>query len=618
MLETAAHVIGFILQAAAGMLLPGWLLSWWLPSSDRFLSSFLGSALILFYLVLGFQLTGLPVTMGSMGVGLAVVIVVLLAPRLWRKEAVSSLVPRLTVFSNDPRSLWWALPILIGLSAIAARAIITPLSGFDNIFRWEFLARQILRTGHLNYYPPVSAEDYAQYGFCDGIPPLVAILNLWIYVSAGMISPVATAARVIFEGGLLFYSVSQLARRYLGQGAGWPAAAALSTCGLALWGVSMGQETGLTAITLLAMCIFLDAYGKSGKASDLVWAGAAAGAGGLSREYGMAWIFVGLAILAWQRMLGRSWKIFLFTSAALVIPWYLRNYLRTGNPLFSQSLGGLFPVPPVHQELMALIAREVGGNGMFPTTRGRVLYLAMSLGPLLTLGIAGAVLSGKKILPLVGAVAAVVALWFWSIPQTLGGYIYSSRVLTPALALLAVLGGALLLKFGRRSFWGASFLSVLAIEAAIRSFYFPYFLVGFSWNEPRSEWFTVANFPTEGKESQVLKSVAAFARGEKILVDQAPYQALLMEYGAHPVPIQSPFSAAIFDESLTSEQVLVRLQQNGIRLLLTSPDFNLAPQLSARHRFLAWLNQQPSLFRDERFALYDVQTLRGDKGVPVK
>jgi hypothetical protein len=427
---------------ASGLLLPGYLVGRLIGTPAPFLSGFLGSAVMLFYVVLGLDAAGVRLEAVSIGGTVALIDLVLLGLVLILRRSGAS--PGGT--SSRPHGMgWlWLIPPALGLAAIAWRATADPLSGFDNIFRWDFLARQMLNTGTLSFYPPVSSVDFTHYGWCDGIPPLVSVLNLWSYVAAGKMAALATTPRVVLEAGLLFYTVWRLARGLWGPDAGWPSVAALSTSALLLWGIALGQETGLTALTLVAMFVFLDEYRRGGDWTCIFWAGLAAGAGALSREYALAWPFIGLITLAWWGGLRTGWKTFLSTAGLIAAPWYLRNWLHTGNPLFAQSLGGVFPTNPIHQEMMAEISKFFGVSGhpeWLPFGLGSMSALT---GVLFVLGLWGFCKAPRHAVPLGAAMLLVGALWVWSISQTAGGLVYSARVLTPALALAAVLAGGAL------------------------------------------------------------------------------------------------------------------------------------------------------------------------------
>ncbi|HWA09846.1 MAG TPA: hypothetical protein VG838_10380 [Opitutaceae bacterium] len=592
----------------SGLLLPGWLLARRVPSPAPWLSAFLGSAVLLFELVLALDTLHLPLDRQSVALGLAALNVGLLAISL--RVAPARLGP-----AGDggvlPRG-WdrlWLLPAVLALGAIAVRAIAEPLSGYDHVFRWDFLARQMLRTGTLAYYPPVTAADFNAYAWCDGIPPLVPVLNFWSYLSAGTARGVATAPRVLLEALLLFHGVWRLARGRWGADAGWPATAVLASSALALWGVAMGQETGLTALTLTAMLVFLDEHRRTPDRSALFWAGLCAGAGALSREYGLAWPLIGLGTLAWHRQLRNGWKLFGTTAAAVAAPWYLRNWIHTGNPLFSHGLGGIFPTNPVHEEFMRLTAElyRPGANpGLVPFA---LQSLAVIGGFTVWLGLVSGLRAARPAAPLLVGGLLVAALWFWSIGQTAGGWIYAMRVLTPALALAAALAGRWLAQPGVRGRLLAAGFVLLSADAAWRSLYLPSNPLIAPWEYSPTRW---RDFGTVVAATQEPARWAAIARSlgpSGVIVDDPGRHALLTAAGAHAVPLVSPEAADIFQRDRSFGDTAARLRARGLRFAMLSPHSLLLARFARENPFLDDLARQRPVLDAGDFLLYDLQSI---------
>ena len=435
----------------AGLLLPGYLLARIVPSRAPILSAFLGSLVVLFGLVLVLDFIHQPLALDSLAIGFVLVDTTLLLISLrFQGRAGSGGEPGSTFRPRGLGWLWAASPA-IALVAITVRAIGDPLSGWDNYFRWDFLARQMLRYGTLSFYPPMTAEDFTHYGWCDGIPPLVPVLNCWSYLSAGSLNKLATAPRVVLEAGLLIYAVWRLARGLWGAAAGWPATAVLATSALALQSIAMGQETGLTALTLVAMFVFLDEHRRGGGSACLFWAGLAAGVGGLSREYGLAWTVIGFGTLAWHGRARAAVKIFVPVAISIAAPWYLRNWLHTGNPLYAQSVAGIFPSNSVHLDIMRLFAEHLGISHNLQLLPFAVASLTAIAGAAGVLGLWGLVRAPRAAGPIGAAAIVVILLWLWSIGQTAGGWIYSARVLNPAVALFAVAAAGPLTRLSART-----------------------------------------------------------------------------------------------------------------------------------------------------------------------
>lgn len=278
-----------------GPFLPGWLLGRACRTDAGPVSAFLGSAALLLNLVLLLDASGMALDLPHLCAGLAVLCAGLAVLAAHRRASAASAPIAPGVASVSPATIgptaaprarfhwqfhhWFFFPAALGLSAIALRAALTPLSGFDTIFRWDFLAQQMLGTGHLHFYPPTTADDFRHYAWPDGIAPLVATLYLWSYLSLGLSAAWATVPVVLTSAALLWIAVWTLTAQHDRR-------AAVLACGLLgassvlLWGVAMGQETALTALSLVAIFLFIERHRIAPEARWLPWAGIAAGVGG--------------------------------------------------------------------------------------------------------------------------------------------------------------------------------------------------------------------------------------------------------------------------------------------------------------------------------------------------
>jgi hypothetical protein len=596
---------------AAGLFLPGYFLQRCWRSPAPVVAAFLGSGLVLFYLVVGLDALHIPLDRWRLGAALTGVDLLL----WWLARHAASRQPspkRTTPSARERFSLWpWGPPVLLTCCAVVGRALVDPLSGWDNIFRWDFLSRQLLHTGTLAFYPPVSAEDFWQYGWCDGIPPLVSILNFWIYLCAPRADAWLIAARIGMETGLLFLLVGRLSNRLWGAGAAAPARAALGTSALLLWGLAMGQETGLITVTLVAMWYFLEEHAKEPDSGSLVWAALAAAAGALTREYGLCYLGFGVGLLAWHHRPVAEWLRFTLVATAVALPWYARNAWRTGNPLFSHDFFGLFPTNAAYTRWMHATAEYLSlGHNMALLGFGAA-FLTLLAGLLFVLGAWGAVGARRASVPLVAVMLLVTAFWLWSIHQTAGGLVYSARVLTPALALAAALAGRALsgLTTTRRRLF-AVVLTLAAGDAAVRSFYLP-----------DSPFVLPAEFSLEGwrKDGRKLASIyrrpswdilATEARGRGIIVDHPVYHALLVARGAHAVPLMSPQAAAVFAPNLGFNEASARLRAAGVRFIVYTPATPVNQNFAAQTPYLqTLLTVHPPTVRVGGQVIYDLNLL---------
>ncbi|HEX3876996.1 MAG TPA: hypothetical protein VHW24_08420, partial [Bryobacteraceae bacterium] len=95
-----------------------------------------------------------------------------------------------TPFRRLEQVLLWS--VALACTVVLARAAIAPLTGYDTIFRWDFLARRILALGNFTFYPPLQLGDFRSYFYPDGIPPLVSFAYWWLYAATGKYLPVIT------------------------------------------------------------------------------------------------------------------------------------------------------------------------------------------------------------------------------------------------------------------------------------------------------------------------------------------------------------------------------------------------------------------------------------------
>ena len=580
--DVALGTAGLLTLAAPGVLLA---YRWQLP--QPLLAGFIGSAVALFGVVLGLQLAGQPLTTevvrpiwGSFTIA---------AIALWWFGRMQTRTP----FANS--GFPWAgnrlllLPLVPALAVVIYRAGAQPLHGVDTIFRWNYLAEQMLARGTLGFYPPVTAAHFEIYAWPDGIAPVVSTLYFWLYSVAGAASPALTAPLVIFQFVLVVAGVFALAQRFFSPRAAVLAAALVACTPLIGWASAMGQETGLTAIALLALLLYLPRTRTEESAVTVAVAALAASLGALAREYGLVIPIFGLGLCVVRRLSPRACAIFAAVVAVSVVPWYARNWALTGNPLFGLGVGGWFPTNEVHTWLNASYQAEHGWANL--PAEGPRLILTNCLAALIG-GIAGAALFLRKTPALVVGAALFVALWAAALGYTAAGFIYSLRVLNPALALAAVLGGAALAHwFPERRMLGALTiaLTLFAADAALRTLTLPANV----YRVPPGEWLAAGRALHDYHGRPIYRELARVAGQERILV-LGP-NAQLNTRGARTVPLWSPEVRFLFDAALPPVEIARRLRAAGIGYaLLTTGKVN--------ERFLA----HSAFFRDPAGVLQPV------------
>ena len=477
----------------------------------------------------------------------------------------------------------WPLfvPLAPALAVVAYRAIAQPLFGIDTIFRWDWLARQMLARGTLDFYPPVSAADYEIYAWPDGIAPAVSALYFFAYALARAARPVLTAPIVLAQFALLLVATFALARKYFSDRAAALALALVACSPLVLWGAAMGQETGLTALSLVALLLWLPRSRAEENLPAVIAAGFAAGLGALAREYGLAWPLLGLALGVARRLSPRLLGAFVLAAAASALPWYARNWLRTGNPLFDLELGGWFPVNAAHAWLVRSYQQESGWSHLPP----EAVRLLLTNAPVALLGGAvGALFYFRRARALLAAAGLVVAIWGVSIGYTAAGFIYALRVLGPALVLGAVLGGAAGARWllaGRHLAGASVALAVFALDAALRTLVLP----SNPYKVPPAAWLATGRALQDYHARPLYREVAQRAGSVRMLV-LGP-NAQLAAQGARTVPLWSPEVGFLFDPAATAATIARRLQAAGIGYIFLTKG-------AANERYLA----RSALFRE--------------------
>lgn len=566
--------------------MPGWILGRLFRTPFAAATAFLGAAALVFNLIL--LLDALHVALDLVTVGGSFVVVTLLLAFWVRRRGVSVSRPEVSLALPSGGEWLWLIPPTLAVASIAARTLVEPLIGYDNAFRWDYLGRLILTHHTLAMYPPVRMEDFDLYPWCDGIPPLVPFLNFLIYSAAGSGAPELISLRAVGEFLLLSALVFRLARDLWGCGAGWAAVAVLGSCTLLLWGLAIEQETGLTAIGLVAMVYFLRRREAGAEdASAVGWAGVAAGIGAISREYGLYFIILGGLILAFEGR-QRSLPRFLLAAAVVAAPWYVRNWIKTGNPVYP-ALGSLFPTNAVHVEVMRDIAGYMGYRTS-PIPLSQVLWIVVATsGAVWALGLVGVARLRRSAWAILAGILLVVALWFWSMPQTAAGWSYATRVLLPALALGSALSGWVGVVGPRGRVLGAVLLGLLSVDAARRSWHLPDFPFTNPWTLSFNEW-RFARAQDQLLARRNIWPVLAHVAGDRyIVVDNPQTFMATINAGGHPVPLESPRAAALFDPAISPEEAIGRLRVLGVRFVTFSNGNPVTNKLVRRHAVLRHL-----------------------------
>lgn len=611
MTPEAIQAFLFLPLLCAGVLLPGWLLGRAIGRGGGLAGAMLGSCAILMYLVVALDAWDRPVDAPHLSVALASVCAVLAAVTFLRKQP-KPLAGNVGAGCTDQKPPWLFLlgvPMLIGAIALGLRLVLDPLSGWDVHFRWDFLAQQILRQGGLDFYPAKDAEDFLHYAWCDGISPLVSSLYVWSYLSLGRIEDGATSPVVLLQIITVFSLTWKIAALRTNRVGAILACALLCTSPVLLWSISIGQETGLTAIAALAVLYFSERYRRSPDAGWIVWGGVAAGCGALAREYGLAYIALGIVLFYWRHAKARELLHLSLVAAIVALPWYLRNWIHVGNPLFPHEIGGLFPSNPV---LLAYNRAVDAANGISQAPGVTLPLLARYFfwcgGLPVVVGLIAGLRDLRETRAELLVMLTVTGLWLWSIHLTSGGYLYSLRVLSPCIALGAVLGGCLMIPFARRFPYVVTIgMTVLAFDAGARSLYLPVDSNPPWWRLRPSAWLDFGTNRTKWRESPYWAEIASAAEGRKTLVSDASVHAFLCKQGAKAVPLFSPEVRFLFSAEGDTAKQSEQLRAAGYRFVLITRKNNIQDVLLSSSRYFYTLeNEAHPVVTTPLFKLYDL------------
>lgn len=603
MWDGAFFILAAVSAFALGFFLPGLLVSRLLAAgfgglhaSVRWAVAFIISLLLLFHLIFWWcAVAGLPVKAVviwplQLLVVLGLVICVIVFNRRRQTSPIqtgSDISAQTSTAVRDHDASWWILMVMAGLivAMLLMRMILYPLSGADIPIRWDYLATRILKFETLSFYPPVTDEDFQRYFYIDGIPPLVSFAYWWIYASVGRHATWLTSIFVIAQYAAISVFVYAMSRTMHSPRAGAFAVAALACSPLFKTAVGMGQETGFTALSLVAMMYLLIKARECSADSRwqlIVLAGAAAALGAMAREYGWAFMILGAVAVFWLRMDWRMAVLFCVAAILLASPWYVRNLVRTGNPLYNNRFGP-FPVNPVQAGLLDVYVEKFGVSKWTLagwTQHGWVVFQRTALQ--FTAGLIGAVWLVRKWGFLTLAIVAVIALWLQSIGYTNGGPGYAVRVLSPVLALLSVFAGVFLASVTVKPIarWACTALVLaMGVHSLLGSAFYPFPIelarwrqLVFSVKEPEVTW-----------RQQLPQIVPA---GSSVLTDN-PYVAAALEgTSIQAVPIWSPKLRFLLDNSIAPQEMCQRVRQLGIDYVIVENHINF-DYLSKNMRFYA-------------------------------
>lgn len=596
-----------------GFFLPGYLTTLRLPTPARAFTSVIASLLLLFAGVLLCDLVGLPLSLPVLGGWLALASV---GGWCFSHGKIHAAPPRVRP-RDGTTPVWIWLLGGSGLALCALHAAIEPVAGWDNVFRWNHLALMMRATERIDYYPPVSTEDFFLYPWCDGIPPLVSVSNLWIYLFTHSDSGSLISGRVAIELALIAALAMRLSGKLWGTPGPGVTLLALVCSPLFLYSVFIAQETGLTAFVVLLLAVLLAEYRDSPWLSTALWLGITAGTAALIRDYNLLFVPLAAVLLLTQRAsLGHA-LVALCAGTLTAAPWYARNWFKTGNPLFAHDLGGLFPSNAAHLDAMRTIRLEVSRLGEISHFVVWVPILLIGLGLPALLSLGSLRRFRTRIAPAWCLLLAVALLWWLSIPSTAGRLSYSMRVLGAAIPLMCVLAGWFGTKLLGRPLITALagiFACLLATDTARRSWAFLYHPKVAVWPYEWVTWRNTLGDRAVKTQVEIWQVIAREAGDQAIITEAASAAALSVQAGGRTTTVFSPLADPIINPipPPNFSSLISALLQNQVRFVVLHDNNQIYRDDSEIYPQLRMFYANPPTARSNEILVYDLRFLRDE------
>jgi hypothetical protein len=568
----------------AGFFLPGFLLNKIINRDNDFGAAYLVSSVILFQAIFWIGICGLKITLISVGSVLVSINVLLLC--YCRMKGISlgqnAEAANGATFTRIEKIA--LVPIILSIFLIFLRSSIFHGLG-DQIFRWYFLASRILETGSFSYYPPLTPQDYSIYFYTDSFPPIVSFSYFWLYALFGKAENFLVGIPVTLQFIFIFIFGYRLAVSIFdSKKAGLFALLLIGSSTLLFYSVMISQETGVTALSLVALAYFL-IRNKSCSAGDILLAAFAASYGALSREYGGIFIVCGVVVILWKKMPLSVLLKYLMFCLIITAPWYVRTFILTGNPFYSNSAGNLFPVNPVHTGIIEGYKESVGlqiymtANAIKPLAIG----LSLALGLPFFCGLFSIFTSFRHLGFMLIISMLLFLLWIYSAGLVPAGLFHSLRILSPVIVILAVCGSGTLEKVTRQNKTIRALitfsLSFICLITFIQNIFVPCNPLNL---KSKQDFLMAACIIPDSVNAQedTFNYIKDVPEGSVILSDGAIQHAFLAmnkerSKNIRIVPIWSPEVRFLFAKDMTFEKGVAGLRKIGINYVLIGKKGNL-------------------------------------------
>jgi len=420
----------------------------------------------------------------------------------------------------------------------------------------------VLRT--LDFYPPRTPADFASYFLPDGIAPELSIGIWWCFTLGGSSAPANALGLVQLQALWMILLIAALARD-LGGPSSYRRGLVLACCStIPFSAISQGSESGLIAIgTLGALHALLQlgagAGASAGARQDARWSYVAvvsASVAALAREYGPATLAMTLAVLVVRRRPARELVGAAALATVLAGTWYLRNWVRSGNPFYIHEVGGLFPGIPVFTHYLRYAYQQSTILAMPTSQLIRLAFWLFYGAPAAwILGGTAAFRNSRQTTVVFAGVWMVVYLIATS--YSAGGYGFALRVASPTIAILTALAASRTAGTAspqQRRLVGAA-IAILFVKMATD------LLVGGGgriWRVPLDQ----ASRPTETFPWPVDDRIAAEirSRGGRVLSDNGHLTPVMRTFAIDLVPIWSPDLQFLFDPAVPPAELRSRLR----------------------------------------------------------